>query len=71
MAARCFCRVCSENNAMRLKVSAPQATQPATRHRITWTPLAGGKVRQLWESTPVGKNEWTVQSDGLYEPASR
>jgi hypothetical protein len=61
-----------ENNAMRLEGERPAtAKQPATRHRITWTPLAGGKVRQLWESTPVGKDAWTVQFDGLYEPESR
>lgn len=36
-----------------------------TRHRITWTPKADGKVRQLWESTDAA-GLWTVAFDGLY-----
>ncbi len=59
-----------ENGAMRLEGErAATGEQPATRHRITWTPLPGGKVRQLWESTPAGKNLWSTQFDGLYEAA--
>jgi hypothetical protein len=57
------------NGSMRLTGESPAtAKQPATRHRITWTALAGGKVRQLWESAPAAKEEWAVQFDGLYEP---
>ncbi|CAG0996105.1 hypothetical protein BURK1_02546 [Burkholderiales bacterium] len=37
----------------------------ATRHRITWTPDAGGSVRQLWESTDAN-GTWTVAFDGRY-----
>jgi hypothetical protein len=56
-----------EDGAMRLEGERPAADgQPPTRHRITWTPLADGAVRQLWESTPVGKVAWTRQFDGLY-----
>ena len=59
------------DGAMRLAGETPAtAKNPATRHRITWTALAGGKVRQLWESTPAAKEEWTVQFDELYEPAN-
>jgi hypothetical protein len=59
-----------ENGAMRLAGERPPgADQPATRHRITWTPLPGGKLRQLWESTPSGMERWAVLFDGLYEPA--
>lgn len=59
-----------ENGAMRLQGErAATDKQPATRHRIIWTPLPGGKVRQLWESAPVGKDQWSTQFDGLYEPA--
>ena len=58
-----------ENGAMRMEGErAATGTQPATRHRITWTPLPGGKVRQLWESAPAGKDQWNTQFDGLYEP---
>ena len=59
-----------ENGAMRLEGTRPATAKlPAVRHRITWTALAGGKVRQLWESTPAAQEEWSVQFDGLYEPA--
>ena len=58
-----------EDGAMRLEGSRPASKQqPAIRHRITWTPLEGGKVRQLWESSPTDRDEWTVQFDGLYVP---
>ncbi len=57
-----------ENGAMRLAgARAATAKAAAVRHRITWTPQPDGKVRQLWESSPVDKEEWTVQFDGLYE----
>lgn len=35
------------------------------KNRITWTPLAGGKVRQRWETSPDGK-QWSVSFDGIY-----
>jgi hypothetical protein len=60
-----------ENGAMRLVGERPATANAAgQRHRITWTPLPGGKVRQLWESAPPSKEEWTVQFDGLYGPAN-
>lgn len=34
-------------------------------HRITWTPLEGGEVRQLWE-VRRGEGEWSVLFDGRY-----
>jgi hypothetical protein len=34
-------------------------------NRITWTPLAGGKVRQRWETSRDGK-AWSVSFDGIY-----
>ncbi len=59
-----------KDGAMRLEGSRHASQhEHAARHRITWTPLPGGKVRQLWESSPPGKDEWSVQFDGLYEPA--
>jgi hypothetical protein len=61
-----------ENGAMRLEGERPAAGEtPATRHRITWTPLSDGRVRQLWESTPAGRESWSVQFDGLYVRESR
>jgi len=37
-----------------------------TTERITWTPLEGGKVRQLWEQSSDGGTTWTVAFDGTY-----
>jgi len=37
-----------------------------TTERITWTPLGGGKVRQLWEQSKDGGTTWTVAFDGTY-----
>jgi len=55
------------NGAMRMEgVRAAADKQPAARHRITWTALPDGGVRQLWESSPLDKEQWTVQFDGLY-----
>jgi hypothetical protein len=55
------------NGAMRLTGERPASDkQPAMRHRITWTTQADGSVRQLWESSPPGKEEWATQFDGRY-----
>jgi hypothetical protein len=35
-------------------------------HRITWTPVADGQVRQLWEASRDGGATWSVVFDGLY-----
>ena len=62
-----------EKGAMRLQgTQAATDKQPATRHRITWTALPDGSVRQHWESSPVVREEWATQFDGLYlrEPAA-
>ncbi len=37
-----------------------------TRHRITWRPLQGGRVRQHWESSPDGGKTWSTLFDGTY-----
>lgn len=37
-----------------------------TIERITWTPQAGGSVRQLWESSKDAGATWTTQFDGMY-----
>jgi hypothetical protein len=56
-----------ENGSMRMEGErAASGETPAQRHRITWTPRPDGQVRQLWESAPAGREEWTVQFDGLY-----
>lgn len=35
-------------------------------NRITWTPLDGGDVRQLWEQSKDGGKTWAVVFDGRY-----
>jgi len=42
------------------------AVNQVALHRITWTPLEGGRVRQLWESSIDGGKTWSVAFDGLY-----
>ncbi len=37
-----------------------------SRERITWTPQAGGRVRQLWESSEDSGKTWQVAFDGIY-----
>jgi hypothetical protein len=34
--------------------------------RITWTPLADGRVRQVWETSNDDGRTWSVAFDGLY-----
>ncbi len=40
-------------------------TGKTTVNRITWTPMPGDQVRQLWETSSDGQT-WTVAFDGLY-----
>jgi hypothetical protein len=39
-------------------------------HRITWSRLDGGRVRQLWEASKDGGKTWSVAFDGTYIPKS-
>jgi len=56
------------DTAMVLTGEAFDADAPnqSSRQRVTWTPLTGGRVRQLWESSSDGGKTWTVAFDGLY-----
>jgi hypothetical protein len=56
------------DGAMVLAGDAFDADAPgkSARQRITWTPMAGGRVRQLWESSTDGGKTWSVAFDGLY-----
>ncbi|WP_286234119.1 hypothetical protein [Thalassotalea sediminis] len=40
-------------------------------NRITWTPLKGGKVRQLWQSSQDNGSTWVTVFDGLYEAVTQ
>lgn len=46
--------------------TAGAAGATATKNRISWTPLDGGDVRQLWETSNDGGATWTVSFDGRY-----
>lgn len=35
-------------------------------HRITWSPLGDGRVRQFWESSNDGGRSWKTAFDGTY-----
>jgi hypothetical protein len=39
---------------------------PAVRHRIVWTPLKQGGLRQHWRSSSDGGRTWTDLFDGYY-----
>jgi len=39
-------------------------------HRITWTPLEGGRVNQVWDSSTDDGATWANQVDLIYSPAS-
>jgi len=57
-----------EGLRMVLAASEPDPSKPGAtlRQRITWTPLADGAVRQLWETSGDGGATWTPVFDGKY-----
>jgi hypothetical protein len=57
-----------EGSSMVLTGSAPQAGKPDAllQHRITWTPLADGAVRQWWQRSLDGGKTWATAFDGRY-----
>jgi hypothetical protein len=55
------------DHRMVLEGETPRKTGGAMRHRITWEPLTGGRVRQLWEQSSDGGQSWKVAFDGTYE----
>jgi hypothetical protein len=52
-------------HSMVLEGESIDAKGEVTKHRITWTPIAAGGVRQHWESTD-GKGVWSTAFDGRY-----
>jgi hypothetical protein len=51
---------------MVLEGDSPDGGGKTTRQRITWSPLSGGRVRQLWHSSEDGGKTWKVEFDGTY-----
>ena len=60
-----------EDGKMVLSGEGPAATGGRTKHRITWSKLEGGRVRQLWESSGDAGATWTVAFDGTYVPQGK
>jgi hypothetical protein len=51
--------------SMQLQGEVPGREGAAVQHRITWTPLEDGRVRQHWQSRS-GEGEWSTAFDGVY-----
>ena len=60
-----------EAGKMVLSGEGPGATGGRTKHRITWSKLEGGRLRQVWESSGDGGGTWTVAFDGTYVPQGK
>ena len=55
-----------KDGVMTLSGEMPARTGGALRHRIAWSVLRGGRVRQLWERSRDGGQTWTTVFDGTY-----
>lgn len=55
-----------DGTSMVLTGSHPGADGAAQVQRITWTPNADGSVRQHWEQSTDGGQQWTSAFDGHY-----
>ena len=57
-----------QGGSMVLTGSRPQPDKPGqpVHHRITWTPLADGAVRQWWQVSQDDGKTWTTAFDGRY-----
>ena len=60
-----------QGGKMVLEGETAEAGGKKTRQRITWTPLSGGSVRQLWDSSADGGRTWKVVFDGTYAPVKK
>lgn len=47
----------------------PRDTSKPAVHRLSWEPLEGGRVRQLYELSTDEGQTWSVGFDGIYAPA--
>jgi hypothetical protein len=45
----------------------PSKAGTSLRHRITWTPLPEGRVRQHWETSEDEGRTWSSAFDGIYK----
>lgn len=54
------------DGSMLLEGTTPDKDGGARRHRIRWTPLPDGSVRQHWESSTDDGATWATVFDGNY-----
>ncbi|HEY6547867.1 MAG TPA: hypothetical protein VI589_08165 [Vicinamibacteria bacterium] len=57
-----------QDGQMVLAGEGPGPQGGRVKHRITWSKLDRGRVRQVWESSTDGGVSWTVAFDGTYAP---
>lgn len=55
-----------EDGVMVLEGQRPAPGGGIVLHRIAWTPIPDGTVRQLWEASQDDGENWNVIFDGLY-----
>lgn len=55
---------------MVLNGTLPAQKDGTTMERISWAPLPGGDVRQLWERSADGGATWSTVFDGRYSRSS-
>ena len=55
-----------DGDVMVLRGETPAPAGGRRQHRISYRPLEGGQVRQLWEVSGDGGATWTVSFDGTY-----
>ena len=56
---------------MVLEGDSPDGKGGTVRNRISWSPLAAGHVRQVWETSSDGGKTWETAFDGDYGPRRR
>lgn len=56
-----------QRGKMVLRGQRPARLGGRVLHEITWEPLAGGRVRQVWSQSSDGGATWRVVFDGRYE----
>lgn len=57
-----------EGESMVLRGTRTSREGERVTHRITWTPLDGGRVRQVWELSRDGGDSWELLFEGIYYP---
>jgi hypothetical protein len=56
---------------MVLEGESPGGKGGVLKNRISWSPLAAGHVRQLWETSRDGGKTWETAFDGDYGPRKK